>query len=100
MGASLISHLRLQKFSDSRSKAEHISIAQNAINQITPQLNTATANFNGIGYWQSGNVISAMANQDHFAGTTTNKVTVLNTLNTAFSKYANYDQYGYNDDAL
>ena len=41
-----------------------------------------------------------MANHDHFAGTTTYKTTVLNGLNTAFSKYAHYDQYGYNDDAL
>lgn len=41
-----------------------------------------------------------MANQDKFAGTTTNKGTVVNALNTAFSKYANYDEYGYNDDAL
>ncbi|KAI0676443.1 endo-1,6-alpha-mannosidase [Trametes maxima] len=92
--------LSWRKFSDSRSKAEHISIAQAGIDQLTPQLDASTAQFNGIGYWQAGNVISAMANQDHFAGTTTNKATVLNTLNTAFSKYQNFDQFGFNDDAL
>jgi hypothetical protein len=41
-----------------------------------------------------------MANQDYFGGTTTNKATVVNTLNTAFSRYAHYDEYQYNDDAM
>lgn len=77
-----------------------VSIAQKAINEITPQLNAGIATFNGIGYWQSGNVIASMANQDKFAGTTTNKATVVQALETAFSKYSNYDEYGYNDDAL
>jgi hypothetical protein len=48
----------------------------------------------GIGYWQSGNVWSAMANQDHFAGTHTNKAAVLSNLNTAFRLHANYDSFG------
>lgn len=54
----------------------------------------------GIGYWQAGNVFSAMANQDHLAGTTTNQATVVDNLNKAFSLYSNYDQYQYNDDAM
>jgi hypothetical protein len=44
----------------------------------------------GIGYWQSGNVWSAMANQDSFAGTTVNKDLVLNNLNTVFETNPNY----------
>ncbi|KAI0094828.1 glycoside hydrolase [Irpex rosettiformis] len=92
--------LSWREFSDNKTKAQHISISKAGIDQITPQLVASTANFNGIGYWQSGNVFSAMANHDHFAGTTTYKTTVLNGLNTAFSKYAHYDQFGYNDDAM
>lgn len=48
----------------------------------------------GIGYWQSANVFSAMANQDYLAKTTTNKAAVIKGLNTAFSLWDNYDQYG------
>lgn len=48
----------------------------------------------GIGYWQSANAFSAMALHDHHAGTTTNKETVVNGLNTAFKLWANYDQFG------
>lgn len=54
----------------------------------------------GIGYWQSGNVWSAIANQDHWVGTNPNEANVVNNLNTVFGLYANYDQYGYNDDAM
>lgn len=54
----------------------------------------------GIGYWQSGNVFSVMANQDQLAGSTTNQANVVNNLNKAFGLYSNYDQYGYNDDAM
>ncbi|KAF8159936.1 endo-1,6-alpha-mannosidase [Crassisporium funariophilum] len=89
-----------RKFSNSRPLSERISISQNAINAITPQLNANTGEFNGIGYWQSGNVWSAMANQDFFAKTTTNKDAVLNNLNKVFSLRANYDEFGFNDDAL
>lgn len=49
----------------------------------------------GIGYWQSGNVWSAMANQDRFAGTTTNKAQVVSNLNAVFKLRANYDEFGY-----
>ncbi|KAF8906113.1 glycoside hydrolase family 76 protein [Mucidula mucida] len=92
--------LSWRKFSNSRPLSERISIAQAAINTILPQLNTATGEFNGIGYWQSGNVYSAMANTDHYSGGTTNKAQVVNMLNTVFGLRADYDQYGYNDDAM
>jgi hypothetical protein len=48
----------------------------------------------GIGYWQSGNVWSVLANQDHLAGTTTNKALVVNNLNLVFRRWAHYDQFG------
>ncbi|KAJ7483428.1 endo-1,6-alpha-mannosidase [Mycena latifolia] len=86
--------LSWRKFNNSRPLSERITIAQNAINQMTPQLNSATGEFNGIGYWQSGNVWSVLANQDHSAGTTTNKALVLNNLNLVFSRWAHYDQFG------
>ncbi|KAJ6580792.1 endo-1,6-alpha-mannosidase [Mycena capillaripes] len=92
--------LSWRKFSNSRALSERITIAQNAINQMTPQLNSATGEFNGIGYWQSGNVWSVLANQDHLAGTTTNKALVINNLNLVFSRWAHYDQFGFNDDAM
>ncbi|KAK7046403.1 glycoside hydrolase family 76 protein [Favolaschia claudopus] len=92
--------LSWRKFSNSRPKDERISIAQNAINQMTPQLNSGTGEFNGIGYWQSGNVWSVLANQDRFAGTTTNRDLVVNNLNLVFSRWPHYDQNGYNDDAM
>ncbi|KAJ7036604.1 endo-1,6-alpha-mannosidase [Mycena alexandri] len=85
--------LSWREFSNSRTLAQRITIAQNAINQITPQLNSATGEFNGLGYWQSGNVWSVLANQDHFAGTTTNKALVVNNLNLVFSRWAHYDQF-------
>ncbi|KAJ7114063.1 endo-1,6-alpha-mannosidase [Mycena epipterygia] len=86
--------LSWRKFNNSRPLSERITIAQNAINQMTPQLNSATGEFNGIGYWQSGNVWSVLANQDHLAGTTTNKALVVNNLNLVFSRWAHYDQFG------
>ncbi|KAJ7902488.1 endo-1,6-alpha-mannosidase [Mycena leptocephala] len=92
--------LSWRKFSNSRPVSERITIAQNAINQMTPQLNSATGEFNGIGYWQSGNVWSVLANQDHLAGTTTNKALVVNNLNLVFSRWSHYDQFGFNDDAM
>ncbi|TFK51956.1 endo-1,6-alpha-mannosidase [Heliocybe sulcata] len=78
---------------NSRSYSDRVSIAQNAINEMTGQLNSATAQFNGLGWWQSGNVWSVMANQDHFTQTTTNQAAVVNGLNTGWSEFANYDQY-------
>ncbi|KXN83969.1 Mannan endo-1,6-alpha-mannosidase DCW1 [Leucoagaricus sp. SymC.cos] len=93
--------LSWRKFSNNRTLGERVSIAQNGINAILPQLNSDIGEFNGIGYWQSGNVWTAMANQDRFAGTTTNQAHVVNNLNKVFSLRTNYDQFGYfNDDAL
>jgi hypothetical protein len=98
-----------QKSNNTHPIAERITIAQNAINQMTPKLNATTGEFNGasgstegarmltalgIGYWQSGNVWSVLANQDHLAGTTTNKALVVNNLNLVFSRWAHYDKLG------
>ncbi|KAG7093369.1 hypothetical protein E1B28_007051 [Marasmius oreades] len=87
--------LSWRKFSNERPLDERIRIAQNGINAIIPQLNAGTAEFNDIGFWQSGNVYSAMANQDHIAGTTVNRDRVVNGLNTAFNLNANYDKFGW-----
>ncbi|KAF7317604.1 Glycoside hydrolase family 76 protein [Mycena kentingensis (nom. inval.)] len=92
--------LSWRKFSNTRSRDERITISQNAINAILPQLNAATGEFNGIGYWQSGNVWSSLANQDRNAGTTVNKARVVSNLNLVFSRFAHYDQFGFNDDAM
>jgi len=89
------SHHVLQKFSNSRPQSERISIAQNAINAIIPQLNPATGEFKGIGYWQSGNVYSAIALQDQLTKTTTNQATVVNNLKKVFQLRKNYDQFGW-----
>ncbi|KAJ7114051.1 hypothetical protein C8R44DRAFT_881601 [Mycena epipterygia] len=62
---------------------------------MIPQLDSATGELNGIGYWQSGNVWSVLANQDHLAGTTTNKVLVVDNLDLVFSRWAHYDQFGW-----
>ncbi|KZT25179.1 endo-1,6-alpha-mannosidase [Neolentinus lepideus HHB14362 ss-1] len=78
---------------NSRSYSDRVSIAQNAIDVMTGQLNSANAQFNGLGWWQSGNVWSVMANQDNITGTTTNQAAVVNGLNTGWSLFANYDQY-------
>ncbi|KAJ6464144.1 endo-1,6-alpha-mannosidase [Mycena vitilis] len=85
--------LSWRKSNNSRPISQRIAIAQNAINQMTPHLNSATGEFNGIGYWQSGNVWSVLANQDHFAGTTTNKARVVKNLNLVFSRAAHYDRF-------
>jgi len=92
--------LSWRKFNNTRPLNERVTISQDAINAITPQLNTAIGEFNGIGYWQSGNVWTAMANQDRFTGTTVNKAQVVNNLNLVFGLRQNYDQFGFNDDAL
>ncbi|KAJ6621510.1 endo-1,6-alpha-mannosidase [Mycena sp. CBHHK59/15] len=86
--------LSWRKFNNSRPLSERITIAQTAINQITPQLNSATGEFNGIGYWQSGNVWSVLANQDHLAGTTVNQALVVANLKNVFNLWAHYDQFG------
>lgn len=67
---------------------------------VDPDVDTHEARFSldalnlGIGYWQSGNVFSAMANQDFFAGTTTNKAQVVSNLKNVFNLRANYDEFG------
>ncbi|GLB43346.1 putative glycoside hydrolase family 76 protein [Lyophyllum shimeji] len=92
--------LTWRKFSNSRPLSERISISQNAINAILPQLNSATGEFNGIGYWQSGNVWSAMANQDKFAGTTTNQAQVYNDDALWWAQAALYAYRAYGDTTL
>ncbi|KAF5360085.1 hypothetical protein D9758_007579 [Tetrapyrgos nigripes] len=96
-GASLAQDLGVplswRKFSNSRGFDERVTIARNAIDAIVPQLDSSTAEFNGIGYWQSGNVFSAMANFDHLAHSNVYQGTVTNNLNTAFSLHANYDKF-------
>ncbi|KAH7928605.1 Six-hairpin glycosidase, partial [Leucogyrophana mollusca] len=82
------------------SSSDRVTIAQNCIDTLTAQLDTSTGSFNGIGYWQDANALSAMANQDYITHSTTNQAAVTNSLNSAWSLYANYDQYGYNDDAM
>ncbi|KAF7309385.1 hypothetical protein MIND_00309300 [Mycena indigotica] len=83
------------KPSSSLDVSERISIAQKAIDAITPHFNTESSEFTGIGYWQSGNVFSALANKDKTTGTTTNQEFVINNLDAVFKKYAHYDKYGY-----
>ncbi|KAI5887395.1 uncharacterized protein SCHCODRAFT_02516065 [Schizophyllum commune H4-8] len=92
--------LSWRKFSNNRTQAEIIGISQGAIAYMFPQLNSAKAEFNGIGYWQSGNVWASMANHDYRAGSSAYASQVIPGLNTAFSLYVNYDQWGYNDDAM
>ncbi|KAJ3992205.1 endo-1,6-alpha-mannosidase [Lentinula boryana] len=82
-----------REFNNSRLLAERISIAQSAITAILPQLDTSTAQFNGIGYWQSANVFSAMANFDHLASSTMYKDQVIDGLTTAFKLYPDFDPY-------
>ncbi|KAF5380750.1 hypothetical protein D9757_007144 [Collybiopsis confluens] len=103
-----------RKFNNSRPRNERISIAQSAIDTILPQLDTSNAQFKGIGYWQSGNVFSAMANFDHLAGKKMYQDQVTDGLQTAFNLYKNFDQFQhsalmkcvfascfrYNDDAM
>ncbi|CAK5283638.1 unnamed protein product [Mycena citricolor] len=97
---------------NSRGLSERIQIAQAAINQMTTVLDASTGEFavvfstsiwvvvgthsdwTGIGYWQSGNVWSVMANQDYLAKSTVNKALVLNNLNLVFNRFSNYDQFG------
>ncbi|EPS95139.1 hypothetical protein FOMPIDRAFT_1025928 [Fomitopsis schrenkii] len=92
--------LSWREFSNNRSLAERDSIAKAGLDVIAGHLDTSKVTVDGIGYWQVGNVISALANYDHFAKTNVYQTTVVNTLNSAYSLYAHADQYGYNDDAL
>ncbi|KZP02722.1 hypothetical protein FIBSPDRAFT_941877, partial [Athelia psychrophila] len=88
---------------ESSNKYSHATLVSNAvagINAIMPQLTSYDAQFNGIGYWQGANVWSNLANNDHWAATTAYQSEVVANLNTAWSLYANYDKWGFNDDAL
>ncbi|KAG6867346.1 hypothetical protein C0993_004154 [Termitomyces sp. T159_Od127] len=94
---------QIQKPSNSRPLSELITISQNAIDAILPQLGPGTGEFNGLGYWQSGNVWSATANHDKFANTVTFESSVAENLRNVFSLWPNYDKFGihrFNDDAL
>ncbi|KAJ3570085.1 hypothetical protein NP233_g4638 [Leucocoprinus birnbaumii] len=82
---------------NNRPLEERALISQNAIHEIATQLNNNTGQFSGIGYWQSGNVWTAMANQDRFAGTNINRAQVVEALNTVFEQQPNYNS---GDDAL
>ncbi|KAK0203181.1 endo-1,6-alpha-mannosidase [Desarmillaria ectypa] len=86
--------LSWKNFSNSRPYDERVAIAQTAIDTILPQLNSATGEFSGIGYWQSGNVFSVMAIQDWLAKTTTKKALVEDNLELVWGLWENYDQYG------
>ncbi|KAF8211061.1 endo-1,6-alpha-mannosidase [Mycena galopus ATCC 62051] len=90
--------LSWREFNNSRPLSERITIAQDAINEMTPQLNSASGEFNGLGYWQSGNAWSVLANQDHLAGTTVNKALVVDNLNLVFSLWPHYDQFQCTDE--
>jgi len=92
--------LSWRQFLDSRSLAERITISRNAINTILPQLTPSDAQFKGIGWWQSGNVWSAIANHDYHAKTRTYQTQVINNIKKGWSLYPNFDPYEYNDDAL
>jgi hypothetical protein len=47
------------------------------------------------GFWPTAStVLSAMANYDHFTGSTTYKTQVTNAINKAFSLYTNFDEVG------
>ncbi|PPQ72766.1 hypothetical protein CVT26_003148 [Gymnopilus dilepis] len=81
--------------STTRTKSERITIAQNAINTMLQQLDSSTAQFNGIGYWQAANAFSAMAIQDQLTKSTTNKAVVVQNLKLAFQLWKTYDQFGW-----
>ncbi|KIJ65237.1 hypothetical protein HYDPIDRAFT_111167 [Hydnomerulius pinastri MD-312] len=80
--------------------AERVIVSQTALNSLLPELNKTAAQFNVLGYWQGGNVFSAMANEDHVTRLRLNQGVVTTNLNKAFALYADYDQQMYDDDAL
>ncbi|KAJ3823561.1 endo-1,6-alpha-mannosidase [Lentinula raphanica] len=91
LGQNLSVPTTWRETNNTHNLTERISIAKSAINTILPQLNTSTAQFDGIGYWQSANVFASMANFDHFANSTTYKSKVIDGLTTAFRLYPNFD---------
>ncbi|KAL1727458.1 glycoside hydrolase family 76 protein [Schizophyllum commune] len=91
--------LNWRKFSNDRPDSEIISISGAAIDAILPKLKADIGEFDGIGYWQSGNVWASMANEDYRAGTSKYRDQVVSQLKNVFNLRANYDQWGFNDDA-
>jgi len=79
--------------------AERVAASQHAIDTLLPELNETIGYFNDLSYWQGGNVLSAMANQDQITRSPLNQAVVTTYLNKAFSLYPNYSTL-YNDDAL
>ncbi|KIJ55510.1 hypothetical protein M422DRAFT_151671 [Sphaerobolus stellatus SS14] len=71
-------------------RANRTAVAQAGIDQILPQLNSATGEFNGVGFWQSGNIWSAMALKDLIAGTTTNQARVTSNLHLVASLHSGF----------
>ncbi|KAL1701696.1 glycoside hydrolase family 76 protein [Schizophyllum commune] len=98
--------LNWRKFSNDRSDAEIIKISEAAIDAILPKLKKDTGEFDGSGYWQSGNVWcvhspispdgpASMANEDYRAGTTKYKDQVVGQLKNVWGLRDNYDQWGW-----
>ncbi|KAL1745407.1 glycoside hydrolase family 76 protein [Schizophyllum fasciatum] len=87
--------LNWRKFSNDRSDDEIIKISEAAIDAILPKLKKDTGEFDGIGYWQSGNVWASMANEDYRAGTTKYKDQVVGQLKNVWGLRDNYDQWGW-----
>ncbi|KAL1701073.1 glycoside hydrolase family 76 protein [Schizophyllum commune] len=92
--------LNWRKFSNDRPDAEIISISEAAIDAILPKLKADIGEFDGIGYWQSGNVWASMANEDYRAGTSKYRDQVVSQLKNVFSLRANYDQWGVSAQSL
>ncbi|KAL1721279.1 glycoside hydrolase family 76 protein [Schizophyllum commune] len=85
--------LNWRKFSNDRPDSEIISISEAAIDAILPKLKADIGEFDGIGYWQSGNVWASMANEDYRAGTSKYRDQVVSQLKNVFNLRANYDQW-------
>ncbi|KAL1747741.1 glycoside hydrolase family 76 protein [Schizophyllum fasciatum] len=83
-----------RKFSNDRSVDEIRGISEAAIDAILPKLKADIGEFDGIGYWQSGNVWASMANEDYRAGTSKYRDQVVSQLKNVFGLRANYDQWG------
>ncbi|KIJ65236.1 hypothetical protein HYDPIDRAFT_111166 [Hydnomerulius pinastri MD-312] len=79
--------------------AQRIATSQNALDSLLPELNETIGYFNVLGYWQGGNVFSAMANEDYVTHLPLYQGVVTTYLNKAFALYADYSTQ-YNDDAL
>lgn len=82
------------------SRAGRISTAQAGIAEILLQLNNSTGEFNGVGFWQSGNIWSALALKDLIANTTTNKALVTSNLQLVARLHSGFYETQFNDDAL